>query len=174
MANHEFTPQNKNYLSPLNYKFTVKKLPYVDFFLQKVNLPSITIQPTSMPNPFVEIPMSGDHIEFGTLNISFKVDEQLKNYQEIQQWLYGLGFPQSRKQYADLAKNTRWSGDGLESDISIIVTDSAKNPKFEFIFHDGFPTHLSDINFDTTLADVEYITVGASFKYSYFTINRSL
>jgi len=169
----EDTPLNRNYLSPLNYKFTVKKLPNVNFFLQKVNLPSMNINPTGMPNPFTFIPMSGDHIQFGALSISFKVDENLKNYQEIFDWLVGLGFPQSYDQYAKLeARNKVY--EGLTSDISIIVTDHAKNPRFEFIFRDAFPTYISDLNFDTTTQDVNYLTVSANFKYTLFEINRRI
>lgn len=169
----EDTPLNRNYLSPLNYKFSVKKMPHVNFFLQKVNIPSLTINPTAMPNPFVSIPLSGDHIQYGTLSISFKVDEQLKDYQEILNWIVGLGFPKDYGQYAALeAKNKTM--EGLVSDVSIIVTDHAKNPKFEFIFVDAFPTFLSDINLDTTMNDVNYVTVSANFKYTYFEINRNL
>jgi hypothetical protein len=169
----EDTPLNRNYLSPLNYKFSVKKLPHVNFFLQKVNIPSLNITPTEMPNPFVSIPLSGDHIQYGTMTISFKLDERLENYQEMLNWIVGLGFPKNFGQYAALEKRNTM-GEGLVSDVSIIVTDSAKNPKFEFIFVDAFPTYLSDLNLDTTLPDVNYITASATFKYTYFEINRNL
>lgn len=173
MSAVENTPLNRNYLSPLNYKFSVKKLPHVNFFLQKVNIPSINIQPTSSPNPFVAIPYSGDHIQFGTLSLSFKVDEKLENYKEIMNWMYGLGFPNDFKQYSDLQKKNK-TADGIVSDVSIIVTDSSKNPRYEFIFVDAFPTYLSDINLDTTSNDVDYVTVSSTFKYTYFTINNNL
>ncbi len=169
----EDTPLNRNYLSPLNFQFSVKKLPHVNFFLQKVNIPSLNITPTAMPNPFVSIPYSGEHIQYGTLSITFKVDEQLKNYQEILNWLEGLGFPKSYQQYADLEKKNE-TREGIISDVSIIVTDSAKNPRFEFIFVDAFPMFLSDMNFDTASPDVKYMTVSANFKYTYFEINRNL
>ena len=169
----ENTPLNRNYLSPLNFKFSVKKLPHVNFFLQKVNSPSLNINPTSSPNPFVAIPYSGDHIQFGNLTIAFKVDEQLKNYQEMMNWMYGLAFPNNFKQYADLeAKNK--TNEGVISDVSIIATDSAKNPRFEFVFADAFPTYMSDLNFDTTATDVDYLTATATFKYTYFSLNRAL
>ena len=169
----EDTPLNRNYLSPLNYKFTVKKLPNVNFFLQKVNIPSLTINPTGMPNPFTFIPMSGDHIQFGTLSMSFKLDENLNNYQEIFDWMNGLGFPESSQQYAALEARNK-TQEGLTSDVSVIVTDHAKNARFEFIFQDAFPTFLSDLNFDTTTQDVNYLTVSANFKYTLFKINRRL
>lgn len=169
----ENTPLNRNYLSPLNFRFSVKKLPHVNFFLQKVNIPSLNITPTSMPNPFVSIPYSGDHIQYGTLSISFKIDEQLKNYQEMLGWLEGLGFPKSYQQYADLEKKNE-TREGIISDVSVIATDSAKNPRFEFIFVDAFPIFLSELNFDTTANDVDYLTATANFKYTYFEINRNL
>ena len=39
------TPSNRNFLSPLNFKFTIKKAPHVNFFIQKVNVPQIILKP---------------------------------------------------------------------------------------------------------------------------------
>ena len=50
------TPSNKNFLSPLNFKFAIKRSPHVNFFIQKVNIPDIKLNPTVYPNPMVNIP----------------------------------------------------------------------------------------------------------------------
>ena len=75
------TPSNRNFLSPLNFKFTIKKAPHVNFFIQKVNVPQIILKPPIAGNPFTNIPYPGDHIDYSTLEITFKVDEDLQNYQ---------------------------------------------------------------------------------------------
>ena len=77
------TPANKNFLSPLNFRFQIKKAPNVNFFVQKVNIPEIAVRAPDVMNPFVKIPYPGDHLEYGIFNISFKVDEDLQNYLEI-------------------------------------------------------------------------------------------
>ena len=46
------TPENRNFLSPLNFKFSIKKSPNMNFFLQKVNLPSITQDVIVIPTNF--------------------------------------------------------------------------------------------------------------------------
>ena len=47
------TPSNKNFLSPLNFKFTIKKAPHVNFFIQKVNIPDLGLKPVVTSNPMV-------------------------------------------------------------------------------------------------------------------------
>lgn len=170
----ENQPQNLNFLSPLNYKFVVKKMPHVNFFLQKVNTPAINLPPVPAGNPFVNIHHAGDHIQFGNLNLTFKVDERMKNYQEIYNWIMGLGFPQSFDQYRDLENEGKQLGYGIKSDCSVTVLDSAKNPRVEFIYVDTFPTFLSELQFDTTMNDVQFVTASAIFKYTYFKINTAL
>src|SRR5690606_103637 len=54
-------PSNNNFLSPLGFHFSVRKLPNVNFFVQRVRIPSISLPPADTPNPFVKIPYSGDH-----------------------------------------------------------------------------------------------------------------
>ena len=46
------TPENKNFLSPLNFRFQIKKAPNVNFFIQKVNIPQIELPQVDTPNPF--------------------------------------------------------------------------------------------------------------------------
>ena len=41
-------------------------------------------------------------IDFGDLNIRFLVDEDLTNFMEIQNWIRGLGFPESIQEFRDL------------------------------------------------------------------------
>ena len=94
------TPSNKNFLSPLNFKFQIKKAPHVNFFIQKVNIPSISIETNPSPNnPFVKTPIPGEHISYSDLSISFKVDEDLTNYMELHNWIKALGKPQNFEQF---------------------------------------------------------------------------
>jgi hypothetical protein len=68
------TPANRNFLSPLNFKFQIKKAPHVNFFIQKVNIPSVAIPSPQPNNPFVKTPIPGEHVNFGDLTITFKVE----------------------------------------------------------------------------------------------------
>ena len=39
------------------------------------------------------------------------------------------------------------------------------NGNFEILFHDLFPTSISEIQFDSTLSDIDYLTATATFRY---------
>jgi hypothetical protein len=166
------TPENKNFLSPLNFRFQIKKAPHVNFFVQKVNIPDIAIRSPTSPNPFVNIPYPGDHMEFGALNITFKVDEDLQNYLELHNWIRALGKPEDFTGYADIASKPSWTGDGICSDISVLVLASTKMPNYEVAYADAFPISLTGITFNTTDPNVNYIEASATFKYTYFTITK--
>jgi len=167
------TPTNKNFLSPLNFRFQVKKAPHVNFFIQKVNIPEIRIRNTAANNPFVQIPYSGEHIDYGALDIVFKVDEDLQNYLELHNWLLGLGKPENFEQYKNLEDKPSYTGDGLVSDISVMILSSTKLPNYEVTYVDAFPVSLSGLSFNTNDTDVNYLEATASFKYTYYNINKT-
>jgi len=166
----ENTPINHNFLSPLNFKFQIKKAPHVNFFIQKVNIPGISIGSVATPNPYVKFQYSGEHIAYEDLSISFKVDEDLKNYLEIHNWLKSLGKPESYEQYANLASKPVYTGDGIMSDISVIVLSSTKMANYDVVYKDAFPVSLSSITFKSTDTDVSYLEATATFKYTIYDI----
>lgn len=167
---------NINFLSPLKFSFTVSKLPGVNFFVQQVVLPSITVTDTYAPSPFVKLPMPGDHAEFGELSVTFRVDEDMTNYIEIYNWLIALGFPESFEQYRLLASQDRrinpGSTDGVMSDATVIVHNSSTNPNMQIKFFNIFPTLLTDVLLDLRQSDVEYVEATVSFKFERFTISQ--
>jgi hypothetical protein len=166
-------PINRNFLSQLNYKFILHRAPNIEFWIQRVNLPGMNIGPTEHPNPFVSIPYSGEQIDYEPLGIDYKVDEDFANWFEINNWLTGLGFPENFDQYKDLKDQKEISlGEGLKSDISLMIQNSSKKPNMEFIFHDAFPISLSSLPFDVTDPDVDYLEATAVFKYTYMTYNE--
>lgn len=165
-------PVNKNFLSAFGFRFQIKKTPNLNFFVQSVNIPGISLIPLDQPNPFAKIPYSGDHIDFNNMSVSFKVDEDLENYLEIHNWIRQLGFPDNYSQYKQIASQGLTSGLGIVSDISIMILSSSRNPTFEVIFKDAFPVSLSDILFNTTNPDVDYIAADVSFKYTSYKIEK--
>lgn len=170
MSIYDTQPQNRNFLSPLNFQFSILRAPTVNFFIQKVKLPSVRLQSADMPNPFVKIPYPGEHLDYESLEISFKVDEDLTNYLEIHNWIKALGKPKSFHEYKDIESNPSYTGNGIYSDISLIILNSVKKPNFETIFTDAYPVSISALDFNTTDTDVNFITASASFKYTYYDI----
>jgi len=156
---------NKNFLSPLGFKFVLTRLPNIEYFCQSVSLPSVSIGTTSFPNPFIKLPVAGTQLSFGTLSLTFKVDEDLKNYREIYDWLTGLGFPDNFDEYKNLATKPIVSNKGIRSDGSLMILTSSKHPHHEVKFYDMFPTNLSGMKFDATLSDVQYIEATVDFTF---------
>jgi hypothetical protein len=158
-----------NMLSPLNFKFTLKRAPNLNFFVQKINIPGISLPKVDTPNPLIKIPLSGDHLEYDELDVTFKVDENLQNYLEIHNWVRSLGKP-SFEEYANLSKRAIYTGEGLKSDIVVTVLTSQKNPNYEFVFKDAHPISVSSISFESTDESVNYIEATARFVYTIFDI----
>jgi hypothetical protein len=166
------TPINKNFLSPLGFKFSIQKLPHTNFFVQKANIPGLKFG--SIPeqaNPFVSIPLTGDHLLYNEFTITFRVDEDMMNYLEIHRWIRGLGFPDNQNEYSAIADEDRFLGGGIKSEASLIITTNGKNPNIECVYNDAFPISLSDITFDTTDDSVSYIEATATFRYTKYEIS---
>jgi len=160
-----------NFLSPLNFKFQLKRAPNLNFFIQKINLPGLALPKVETPNPLLTIPLPGDHLNYEELQVTFKVDENLQNYLEIHNWLRALGKPVFQE-YKNLSQRATFSGEGLKSDITVTALTSQKNSNYEFIYKDAFPTNISGITFESTSETVDYIEASVSFVYTIYDINK--
>ena len=167
---------NRNFLSPTGFKFSLKRSPGVAFFCNQANIPSIDLGIAIQPTYFKDIDIPGDKVSFGDLTLRFLVDEDLVNYMEIQNWIRGLGFPESMQEFNDLENeavlpgNYGKSGDNIYSDGTLQILSSNLVSKFNVSFKDLFPYSLSTITFDATDTDVDYFTADVSFKYTIYNL----
>ena len=183
-------PTKFDYASPTQFKFQLTKLPKVEYFTTACNIPGISLNATVQPTPLADIPLPGDTLTFGDLEITFLVDENLENYREIHGWMYGIGFPKSRTQFAALveANKDRFPTEGRDSqatdagktkygalplgpifsDATLNVLTSKNNANIEVRFSDVFPISLSGLNFDQQADDVTYLSATVSFKYKLY------
>ena len=166
---------NRNFLSPTGFKFGLKRSPGVAFFCNQANIPALDLGVAEQPSYLKDIPLPGDKMQFGDLNLRFLVDEELVNFMEIQNWMRGLGFPESLAEFNDL-KNEAILGpmgkstDDVYSDGTLQILSSNLIPKFQVVFNDLFPYSLSTVTFDATDTDIEYFTADVSFKYTLYQI----
>ena len=98
-------PTELDYADPTKFKFSITKLPKVEFFTTAANLPGINLGEAVLPTHFKQVPVMGDDLTFDNLEITFLVDEKLENYRELHQWLVGIGFPKSRTQFSSFKKD---------------------------------------------------------------------
>ena len=171
-------PTNLNYLSQLGFRFSLKKLPNVNYFCQKVSLPSISLSVVETQTPFGVLPRAGDKLTYATIPISFRVDEDFKNYIEIHDWMIGLGHPNSLDQTRQLSESMPGpirrlgSAASFVSDGTLNIQTSNRNPSINIFFYDMFPTDLTELTFDTTASDIDYLEATATFRYRRYVIER--
>ena len=183
-------PAKQDYADPTKFKFSIIKLPKVEYFCTQVNLPGISISDNySQPTPFRDIPLPGEKLSYEPLAVTFIVDENLENYQEIHGWLRGLGFPGGHEEFKKLldggsdrfptSKSTTL-GDagrvkfnapntgGIFSDATLNILTSKNNPVTEVRFSDIFPISLSSLAYNQQASDTDYLTATVSFQYKLY------
>ena len=183
-------PTKLDYASPTQFKFSILKLPKVEYFCTAVNIPGINlgdaVQATSLKN----IPIPGDKLTYEPLQMTFLVDENLENFQEIHGWLVGLGFPRDHREFRNLlssgndrfptrntsnvsteAGKTKYAaadtGPTL-SDATLTVLSSKNNAQVEVRFRDLYPTGLTGLAYNQQASDVDYLTATVSFSYTIY------
>jgi hypothetical protein len=157
-------PANKNFLSPLGFRFSLARAPNLNFNVQSVRIPGLQLGEIEVPTPFVRIPTS-DGITYNPLSLTFRVSEDLDDYLEIHNWMVGLGAPASFDQYKALKNADPANPLSVLSDMTVIIMNSSMKPNIKVSFHDAFPVSLGDLEFNTTDTDVNYIQCTVDFKY---------
>ena len=183
-------PTKFDYAEPTKFKFTIIKLPKVEFFVTTANLPGISLGVAEQITPLKDIPLPGDRLQYDTLNVQFLVDENLENYREIHGWLTGVGFPKNYEQFqvlqgagtdrfpstqnvgtskelGEIKKATQDEG-GLYSDATLFVLTSKNNSNLEIRFRDLYPISLSGLDFNQQATDVNYLTASVTFEYKIY------
>lgn len=171
--------QNRNFLSPVGFNFTLAKEPKVNFFCNSARIPEITLSILQQPTYLKDLDIPGGKLQYGDLSLRFLVDEDLMNYMAIHNWLTGLGFPESTQDYRDLLTNADDLTQPLDpkrafSDGSLYILDSSYNTNAIVKFKDLFPVSLTSLEFDSTQTDIQYFTAEVSFKYTIYTIKTGL
>jgi len=168
--------QNRNFLSGVAFKFNLAKFPKVDFFSNSARIPELSLELTSQPSYLKTIDVPGERLTFGDFTLRFLVDENMENYISVYDWLTGLGFPETTKEFADLIKDKDGQRDAKEAfcDGTLRILNSNYREVAQVKFNDLFPTSLTSLDFDATNTDVQYFTAEATFKYTLYKISSSV
>ena len=146
--------------------------------------------------PFVDMPLVGEKIVFDNFDMTFIVDEQLKNYMEMYNWVKNIGFPYSgeeqfnklgRADNLDREKKIRSpksvgkgaaaafsAGDrNLYTDIRLTILSSKNNPVADIFMYEAFPISLGGIEYSQQETDTTYAMCAVSFAYSWFDVKAA-
>tara|TARA_B100000029_G_scaffold400457_1_gene399405 strand:- start:460 stop:933 length:474 start_codon:yes stop_codon:yes gene_type:complete len=155
MASLREQPKNINPLADVQFKFEVAALPNTSFFVQTVSLPGITLEAQVVSTPRVQnFSRHTGIITYDPLSVTFLIDEYLKNWQEIYEWIIG--------------------DEGKYTSAVLTIVSSSMNPVLEVHFKEIFPTSLSEISFDSTTTDPVYQQATVSFNYTQYIIKNLL
>ena len=167
---------NVNFLSPIEFKLVLTRLPNVEFFVQSINIPGMSSGFSERATPFKILYEPGDKLLYDDLVVTVACDEDVESFREIQAWLEALTYPETFDQYKALtsrspgAKASTEVLNTIKSDGSLVVFDSNKNANITVKFKDLFPTSIGGIQLNTTGTDVNPPTFDITFKYTSYTI----
>ena len=164
--------ENRNFLSPIGFKFTLAKYPKVSFFSNSTRIPEINMGTAIQPTYLKDLDVPGDKLSYGDFSLRFLVDENMENYMAVHNWLTGLGYPETTQQFKDLTTNDDETRDLKEqfSDGSLHILNSNFRIQAIVKFRDLFPTSLTSLEFEASDTDINYFTAEVSFKYTIYNI----
>ena len=164
--------QNRNFLAPVGFKFTLAKYPKVDFISNSATIPELSLGTATQPSYLKDIDIPGEKLTQGDLVIRFLVDENMQNYMAMHNWLKGIGFPETPQQFKDQTTDS----DGLRDEKEVFSDGSLHilNSNFQDVaivkFNDLFPVGLTSLEFDATETDINYFTAEVVMRYTVYSI----
>lgn len=166
-------PSNINPLSPTGFRLSIAKLPEIEFFCQEVNIPDITLGEVNFDTPLSRIPVPGDKLSFGNLEVQFLVDEDMKNYKSVWDWMIGLGFPRNNTDYTNYMNRSNQIQQNKEltrntTDATLAILTNNSNQNIIINFRGLFPIGLNGLTFNSTEGDVNYLIGRATFAFNYY------
>ena len=164
-TNDLLTPLNGN-----NFSFGIQKVPEVSWNVQKVQIPSVRLEPTTQSSPYIDIQHRGGKLEYGTVNITFVVDSAFENYLKLYNWMVrtcdnSKCFSNTDNLYDHEFETEGWTvSDGFIN----VMKPNKKDVLYTIKFIDMTLASMSQLDFDTQISDVAPVLCEAEFKFSYF------
>ena len=134
---------NKNFLSPIGFLFLLQRAKKTSFLCQKATIPNMSLCEVPIPTAgMVPIPIEGNMV-YGDLEVEFIVDEDLRNYMEIHNWMRALGTPQNYGERNAWERKYQFhsSDDPRYSDATLQVLNNNNLANFDVLFKSVFPPY---------------------------------
>lgn len=164
-------PDTFDYAQSSQFLVTLGNFPLAQYFCTTLTLPGVSVGRFDRSTSLANLPMVGDLMTFEDFTMTFMVDENLSNYQEIFNWMVNIGAPSDHSQFnkRERADGMTMKGDrNLYSDIEVTILSSKNNPSVRCTLHDTFPLSLTGLTYTTQDTDATYLTADVSFAYSYY------
>lgn len=147
---------NFNMLSPTGFRVTIEspKFSNLEYFITTINLPTINLPEVSSGFKNYQGFVAGDTVTYDPLDVTFLIDEDMKNYTEVYNWI----------------KSNANEAIPKKHDIILSIMSSHNNLNKQIKFTNALPTSLVGVEFTTQATDIEYLQSTISFRYDYFEI----
>lgn len=160
----EEQPGNRNFLAPAGFKLNLELFAGIDFFCQRANVPDISTPYVDVATQFRNVPLiSSGGISYGDFRITFLVDEDMKNYLTVYNWIQANNLAETFSE-----QEVPYSAGQLHILNSNYQTNIIVN------FEDLFPVDLSGLEFDVEDTEVEYLTADITFKFTRYHFRNKL
>jgi hypothetical protein len=156
-------PDTQNGYLNTNFKLVFSRIPNVEFWCSSANIPSINVGEVTIPTGILPIHVPGSSIAYDRLRITFAIDEEFSNWNEIHNWM------RSTTPFEDMTEVLRDSPN-YYSDATIICLNSAKRPNVRFNFQKVFPLDLDGFDLNVALSEPDLVTVNATFMFDSMSI----
>tara|TARA_B110000503_G_scaffold143576_1_gene245964 strand:+ start:1091 stop:1618 length:528 start_codon:yes stop_codon:yes gene_type:complete len=149
---------NINLLSPTGFKmiFAKPELKGLEFFLQSVDLPTVSVGEAQYATPKLNLMMGGDKLMYDPFTTNILCDEKMDNFAAIYKWL---------NETVDKNQNSN-----LICDASLIILNSSNNETRSIDFKNCYPNSMSGIAFDVGATEIQYASFTVTFRYDYYTV----
>lgn len=156
---------NYNNLNNNGFIFNLDRIPQTTFRVTACTLPGISVPAAPATFPGVNQFFPGGNTEFEPLVMTFIVDENLKNYEEIYHWITQQRYSIGKDYVPKSDKETKMVSDG-----TLVTMTNSSNPNRVFSFKDLFPISIGNLQFDTSVTETTPVTCDVTFAYSYFSM----
>lgn len=170
-------PTNPNPLISNKFTLNFSRLPNMQYFCQTVTVPGISLSEAVVVNPFVDFFSPGEKAIYDLLNVTFIIDEELKGWLEIHDWIRAMTFPEKFEEYKELPYLNKYVAQAQPnfpqfSDASITILSSSNKPNYRFKFYNVFPTSLSTFVMNSSDTPDNILTADATFRYTYYDVEN--
>lgn len=165
---------NLNSLQENRFQVSFSSLKNVVFSCTSLTLPSISSSTElKIPYPMADMNLNGSKASYGSLDLTFIVQEDMKNYIELMAWMRSIYSPNSYEEFGKFRPNpVSYSTKHQKSDASILIMNNSmiKIPTLEIVVRDCFPLSVGGLTFQTTTENSQ-LTCNASFSILNFDFN---
>jgi hypothetical protein len=122
-------------------------------------MPELSLPSVNVPSPFYTGPTYGSKLIYSPLQIEFLVDEHLRNYLTIHDWMRGLGAPKDKSENAVQVDKTKYTN------AILTVYNSHNVPVLMAEFLQVLPIYLGTLQFSEETQETTPVSSTATFEF---------